>query len=55
MNREMDLQRLISHRFPLHQSTEALQLASHPQPSSMKIIIQPGSTWAGSSREGSPQ
>jgi L-iditol 2-dehydrogenase len=55
MNREMDLQRLISHRFPLHQSTEALQLASQPQPSSMKIMIQPGSTWAGSSREGNPQ
>jgi len=45
MNREMDLERLVSHRFPLSQSTEALALASHPQPSSMKIVIQPGSTW----------
>ena len=46
MNREMDLERLISHRFPLAQSTAALDLAAHPQPSSMKIMIQPGSAWA---------
>jgi len=48
MGREMDLQRLISHRFSLDQSTQALDLAAHPQPSSMKIVIQPGSRWAGS-------
>jgi len=45
MNREMDLERLVSHRFPLAESTQALDLAAHPQPSSMKILIQPGSTW----------
>jgi L-iditol 2-dehydrogenase len=50
MNREMDLERLISHRFPLTESTQALDLAAHPQPSSMKVLIQPGSFW-----EGSPQ
>ncbi|MFZ1140664.1 MAG: zinc-dependent dehydrogenase [Candidatus Sulfotelmatobacter sp.] len=50
MNREMDLERLVSHRFPLAQSPQALDLAAHPQPSSMKIVIQPGSIW-----EGSPQ
>jgi L-iditol 2-dehydrogenase len=55
MNREMDLERLVSHRFPLEQSAQALELAAHPQPSSMKIMIQPGSTWAGSIREGNPQ
>ena len=55
MNREMDLQRLVSHRFALDRSTEALELAAHPQPSSMKVMIQPGSTWAGSIREGNPQ
>ena len=43
MNREMDLERLISHRFPLDRSVEALKLAAHPQPDSMKIVIQPGS------------
>ncbi len=48
MNREMDLERLISHRFPLQSSVEALKLAAHPQPDSMKIVIQPGSAWEGS-------
>jgi len=45
MNREMDLERLVSHRFPLPQSPQALDLAAHPQPSSMKIMIQPGIGW----------
>ncbi|HTW56582.1 MAG TPA: zinc-dependent dehydrogenase [Terriglobales bacterium] len=45
MNHEMDLERLISHRFPLTESAKALDLAAHPQPSSMKIMIQPGATW----------
>ena len=44
MNREMDLERLISHRFPLERAVEALNLAAHPQPDSMKIVIQPGSS-----------
>jgi L-iditol 2-dehydrogenase len=47
MNREMDLERLISHRFPLESGVEALNLAAHPQPDSMKIVIQPGSAWEG--------
>jgi L-iditol 2-dehydrogenase len=47
MNREMDLERLVSHRFPLSQGPQALELAAHPQPSSMKIVIQPGSAWEG--------
>lgn len=47
MNREMELERLISHRFPLKRSVEALGLAAHPQPDSMKIVIQPGSEWEG--------
>jgi L-iditol 2-dehydrogenase len=55
MSREMDLERLISHRFPLDQGTQALDLAAHPLPSSMKIVIQPGSTWAGSTPEGNQQ
>jgi len=46
MNREMDLERLISHRFPLQEGARALELAAHPQPSSMKGVIQPGSAWA---------
>jgi L-iditol 2-dehydrogenase len=47
MNREMKLEDLISHRFPLSRSVEALRLAAHPQPDSMKIVIQPGSEWEG--------
>ncbi len=47
MSKEMDLAKLISHRFPLEQAREALDLAAHPQSSSMKIMIQPGSHWEG--------
>jgi L-iditol 2-dehydrogenase len=49
MNREMDLEQLISHRFPLSESVEALHRAAHPQPDSMKIVIQPGTAWEGRS------
>jgi L-iditol 2-dehydrogenase len=45
LSREMDLERLISHRFPLSESVEALHVAAHPKPDSMKIVIQPGSEW----------
>jgi L-iditol 2-dehydrogenase len=45
MNREMDLERLVSHRFPLQEGAKALDLAAHPQPASMKVVIQPGSAW----------
>ena len=40
--KEMDLERLITHRFPLSRAVEALNLAAHPQPDSMKLVIQPG-------------
>jgi L-iditol 2-dehydrogenase len=40
---------LISHRFPLSESVEALKLAARPQPDSLKIVIQPGSAWEGNS------
>ncbi|MFY9912215.1 MAG: zinc-dependent dehydrogenase [Candidatus Sulfotelmatobacter sp.] len=56
MNREIDLERLISHRFPLQEAPQALELAAHPQPSSMKIVIQPGSAWKNARQtEGSQQ
>jgi L-iditol 2-dehydrogenase len=41
----IDFARLISHRFPLRQAVEALDLASHPGPDSLKIVIQPGMEW----------
>jgi L-iditol 2-dehydrogenase len=50
MSREMELERLISHRFPLSRGLEALELAAHPQPDSMKVVIQPGSAWEGYSK-----
>ena len=36
-----DLTQLISHRFPLEEAVEAIEIASHPQPGSMKIMIEP--------------
>lgn len=42
---EIDFARLISHRFPLGQAVEALQLAAHPAPDSMKVVVQPGMDW----------
>lgn len=39
----VDLSRLISHRFSLKDAVGAIDLASHPQPESMKIVIQPES------------
>jgi L-iditol 2-dehydrogenase len=36
-----DLTALISHRFSLEDAVEAIDLASHPQADSMKIVIQP--------------
>jgi L-iditol 2-dehydrogenase len=38
-----DLTQLISHRFSLEDVAAAIELASHPQPDSLKIVIQPGS------------
>lgn len=41
----IDFTRLITHRFPLRQAVEALHLASHPGPDSLKVVIQPGMDW----------
>lgn len=37
-----DLTQLISHRFSLEDAVAAIELASHPQADSLKIVIQPG-------------
>jgi len=42
---EMELEQLISHRFTLNESVEALHLAAQPKPDSMKVVIQPGGSW----------
>ena len=36
-----DLTQLISPRFSLEDAVAAIELASHPQPDSLKIVIQP--------------
>lgn len=36
-----DLTKLISHRFPVEDAVQGIDLASHPQPDSMKIVIKP--------------
>ena len=50
-SREMDLEALISHRFPLEQVDRGFELAAHPKPDTMKIVIQPGSAWKESQSE----
>ena len=40
--KKMNLERLVTHRFALSKSVEALEFAARPQPDSMKIVIQPG-------------
>ncbi len=37
----LDLTKLISHRFSLKECAAAIDLASHPQPDSMKIVLKP--------------
>ncbi len=39
----LDLTKLISHRFSLDECAEAIHLASHPKPDSMKIVLKPKS------------
>ena len=38
-----DLTQLVTHRFSLEDAVAAIDLASHPQADSLKIVIQPGS------------
>jgi L-iditol 2-dehydrogenase len=54
MGREMDLEKLISHRFALSDGLEALELAAHPKAHSMKIVVQPGMS-SQQIREGNPE
>lgn len=42
---EVDFAGLITHRFSLEEAVEALELAAHPTPESMKVVIQPGMQW----------
>jgi len=41
----VDLAQLVTHRFPLAEAVEGLKIAAHPQPDTMKLVIQCGSEW----------
>src|SRR5215471_14917396 len=49
---EMDMSRLVTHRFPLEQAVEAIHMAMHPQPDSLKIVIAPGLNWEEAQQSG---
>ena len=38
-SRQLDVRPLISHRFPLDETAEAVELAAHPTPESLKILV----------------
>jgi L-iditol 2-dehydrogenase len=39
-SRELDVSTLITHRFPLDKTAAAVELASHPTPESLKVVVQ---------------
>ncbi len=38
-SRKMDVRKLITHQFPLEQTAGAIELASHPSPDSLKVVV----------------
>ncbi|MEW6156520.1 MAG: alcohol dehydrogenase catalytic domain-containing protein [Verrucomicrobiota bacterium] len=38
-SRKLDVRPLITHRFPLEQTADAIQLAADPQPESLKVVV----------------
>ena len=38
-SRKLDVLRLITHKFPLEQTAEAVELAAHPKPDSLKVVV----------------
>jgi L-iditol 2-dehydrogenase len=42
-SRQIDVRGLITHRFPLEQTSAAIDLAAHPKPDSLKILVTPES------------
>jgi len=41
-SRQLDVRALITHRFPLEKTAEAVALAARPQPDSLKVMVEPG-------------
>ncbi len=48
---EMDLGRLVTHRFSLERAVEALEFAARPQPDSLKVVVQPGGSVEGKGKK----
>jgi L-iditol 2-dehydrogenase len=40
-SRKLNVASLITHRFPLEQTAAAIELAAHPKPESLKIVVEP--------------
>ena len=40
-SKQLDVRGLITHRFELDKTAEAIELASHPNPESLKILVCP--------------
>ena len=38
-SRKLDMRQLITHRFALAQTAQAVQLAAHPRPDSLKVVV----------------
>jgi L-iditol 2-dehydrogenase len=38
-SRQFDMRKLITHRFPLEKASEAVALAAHPTPDSLKVVV----------------
>lgn len=39
-SRQLDVRPLITHRFPLEQTPTAVELAAHPRPDSLKVVVE---------------
>lgn len=39
-SRKLDVRKLITHRFPLEQTADAVDLAAHPHPNALKILVR---------------
>ena len=40
-SRKLDVRGLITHEFPMEQTAAAIELAAHPKPESLKVMVRP--------------
>jgi L-iditol 2-dehydrogenase len=43
-SRQLDVRQLITHRFPLSHTAEAVELAASPDPAALKVVVSQEST-----------